>query len=293
MRALRFRGKNNTACDPAPSRWSWRMQRLMLTPAFRLMLRAGLPMALTFTAGTVWLSDETRREAIRETVSEAKAAFETRPEFMVRLMAIDGAGDALAADIREVVPLGFPLSSFDLDLSSIRATISDLPPVKSATVRIRPGGILQVDVVPRRPVVVWRRPGGLNMVDVDGVLVDTLAARMDRPDLPLIAGAGAQEHVKEALEIYRAAAPLGGRLRGIVRMGERRWDVVLDRGQRILLPETDAVGALDRVIAMDGVQDVLARDIRRIDLRLGQRPTVQMSKAATGTWWEMREVSGQ
>ena len=32
--------------DPAPSRWSWRLQRLMLTPGIRLLLRAGIPFAL-------------------------------------------------------------------------------------------------------------------------------------------------------------------------------------------------------------------------------------------------------
>ncbi|MEQ8256181.1 MAG: cell division protein FtsQ, partial [Roseovarius confluentis] len=29
--------------DPAPSRWSYRYQRLMLTPLFRKLLRVGVP----------------------------------------------------------------------------------------------------------------------------------------------------------------------------------------------------------------------------------------------------------
>jgi cell division protein FtsQ len=131
------------------------------------------------------------------------------------------------------------------------------------------------------------------MVDVTGAHVDTLVARMDRPDLPLIAGEGAVDHVIEALDLYRAAAPLGNRLRGIVRMGARRWDLVLDRDQRILLPEEGAVQALDRVIALDGAQDILSRDVTRVDLRLGARPTLQMSEHATGLWWEIRQISGQ
>jgi cell division protein FtsQ len=76
-------------------------------------------------------------------------------------------------------------------------------------------------------------------------------------------------------------------------MGERRWDLVLDRNQRILLPEQGAVEALERVIALDGPQDILSRDIKRVDLRLGARPTVQMSAYATRMWWEIRQVSGQ
>lgn len=293
MRPLMGVRKARSTFDPAPSRWAWRMQRLMLTPLFLLFLRAGLPMALAFGMGTWWLSIEDNRLMIRDTVAEARATFEGRPEFRVQLMAIDGASDALAHDIREVIPLDFPTSSFDLNLTEIRNTVAELAPVKSVSVRIRPGGVLQIDIEPRTPVAIWRTSDGLALVDVTGAHVDRLLARLDRPDLPLIAGAGAVDHVKEALNLYRAAAPLGGRLRGIVRIGERRWDVVLDRDQRILLPEEGAVEALDRVIALDGAQDVLTRDIERIDLRLGARPTVQMSKYATDAWWDIRQVSGQ
>jgi cell division protein FtsQ len=123
--------------------------------------------------------------------------------------------------------------------------------------------------------------------------VNDLTLRMDRPDLPLIVGKGAGGHIAEALDLHRAAAPLGSRLRGLVRIGERRWDVVLDRDQRILLPEEGAVPALERVIALDGAEDILSRDIKRIDLRLGARPTVQMSVEATKAWLEIRQVSGQ
>jgi len=292
MRSL-IGSRKTRACDPAPSRWAWRMQRLMLTPAFLLLLRAGVPLAVTFGLASWWLSDDENRRMISETVAEARASFETRPEFMVRLMAVDGADDVLAAAIREVVPLDFPLSSFDLNLGDIRARVAELDPVKSVSVRVKPGGVLQVDVEPRRPVVIWRSRDGLAMLDDTGAHVNDLTSRMDRPDLPLIVGKGAGGHIAEALDLHRDAAPLGSRLRGLVRIGERRWDVVLDRDQRILLPEEGAVPALERVIALDGAEDILSRDIKRIDLRLGARPTVQMSVDATKAWLEIRQVSGQ
>lgn len=291
MRSVIQRRAGNS--DPAPSRWAWRMQRLMLTPAFWFLLRAGIPLALVCSAAGWYLSDPVRRQEIRDTVAEARASFETRPEFMVQLMAIDGGDLELAADIREVVPLDFPVSSFDLDLPEIRATIAKLPPVKAVGVRIRPGGLLQIEITPRTPVAIWRSRDGLELIDITGTHVDHLPRRMERPDLLVIAGQGAQPHVKEALNLYRAAAPLGSRLRGIVRMGERRWDIVLDRNQRILLPEQGAVEALERVIALDGAQDILARDVERVDLRLGARPTLQMSEQATAVWREIKQFSGQ
>ena len=106
-------------------------------------------------------------------------------------------------------------------------------------------------------------------------------------------GEAANTRVPEALELFRTATPINARLRGLVRMGARRWDVVLDRDQRIMLPETQPVQALERVIALENAQEVLSRDVARVDMRLAQRPTVQMNKEATQEWWRIRQISGQ
>ena len=277
--------------DPAPSRLSYRLQRWMLTPGIRLALRAGIPFALVFAATSAWLSDEGRRDALVMELAAVRASIEERPEFMVNLMAIDGAGTSLDSDIREVLALDLPISSFDLDIDGLRETIEDLDPVKSAAVRIRPGGILQIDVLERQPVALWRSRDGLALLDETGTHIDHIAARALRADLPLVAGDGAADHVPEALALVEAAKPRGGRLRGLVRIGARRWDVVLDRGQRILLPTEAPVRALERVIALDGAQDMLERDVAVVDMRLAARPTLRMTGTAVQEWWRIREIN--
>ena len=279
--------------DPAPSRWAWRMQRLMLTPAFRFGLRVGVPFCVTLLAGTIYLSDADRRNAITDAVADARAGIEERPEFMVKMMAIDGAEDALAADIRAAVPLRFPQSSFDLDLEVIRSEIRALHGVKKAGVRIRPGGVLQVEVTPRVPVAIWRNEDGLALIDETGAHVGDIASRAEFPEMPLMAGQGAARHVAEALRLARAASALGDRLRGVVRIGERRWDVVLDRNQRIMLPEQGALQALERVIALERAEEILTRDVARVDMRLAKRPTVRMNEEATREWWHIKQSAGQ
>ncbi len=293
MRSLIRRRPETPKADPAPSRWSWRMQRLMLTPGFRFALRIGLPFTLSLLAGTIYLSDEDRRGAVVQTIADLRASIQERPEFMVKLMAIDGASDRLAREIRAAVPLEFPLSSFDFGLTELREQVTAINGVRQANVRIRPGGVLQIDVTPRVPVAVWRNAEGLALVDKTGAHVTKIASRAEQADLPLIAGDGAAEHVPEALRLIAAASVMGDRLRGLVRVGERRWDVVLDRDQRIMLPEENAVQALERVIALEGAQEVLTRDVARVDMRLASRPTLRMNEDATREWWHIRQLSGQ
>jgi len=277
--------------DPAPSRWSYRLHRLWLTPAFRRLVRVGLPFTAALMAGMIYFSDQERRDAVVLTIADLREEIQTRPEFMVNLMAVDGASESINEGIRAIVPVSFPVSSFDLDLEQIRADVVDLAAVKSANVRIRNGGILQVDVVERQPVALWRTDDGLSLVDRDGVSMGAVANRSEHPELPLIAGEKAKVAIKEALQLFAAASPLKERVRGLVRMGERRWDLVLDRGQRIMLPEEKPVQALERVIALSGAQDMLERDLAAVDMRLVQRPTIRLSAKAVKNWWEIREIS--
>ncbi|WP_278921033.1 cell division protein FtsQ/DivIB [Pseudophaeobacter profundi] len=296
MRTLKDRITGNarnthSQADPAPSRLKYRLQRWMLTPGIRFGLKFGVPFCLTLAAGGAFLADAARREMVSDTLASFRAAIEERPEFMVNVMAVDGAGPSVAQDVREVLPFDFPISSFDLDLAQIRAEIETLAPIKAANVRIRPGGILQIDVEERTPALIWRSHEGLALLDESGAHVAELGRRAMHPDLPLIAGRSADVVAVEALELIETARPLGGRLRGLVRIGERRWDMVLDRGQRILLPQEHPVQALERVIVVSEVQDLLERDVAVVDMRIAARPTVRMTDHAVENWWRIRELN--
>jgi cell division protein FtsQ len=276
--------------DPAPSRLRYRMQRLMLTPLFRRALHVGLPLTGIVLVTLVAFGTADRREAIADKVADIRQQIETRPEFMLGAMAIDGASTDVSDDIREVLSLDLPVSSFHIDLDAMKLAIRELPAVRDASLRVRSGGILQIDVTERVPVVIWRTRDGLELLDEDGIAVRAALFREDHADLPLVAGEGAELAVPQALQLLRAAGPLGTRLRGLVRVGERRWDVVLDRGQRILLPEEMPVQALERAIALDQAQDLLGRDVAVVDFRQSQRPTVRMGAPATDEWWKVREI---
>ena len=266
--------------DPAPSRWAYRMQRMWLTPYFRLIMRKGLPTLVIVGSLALYLGNDARQVAMVNGLIGLRTQFEARPEFRVRLISVDGASIDLAEAIRAKLNLTLPMSSFDIDLDDARARVEQLDAVASAVVRVRAGGILHVTITERIPVIVWRKGDGLDLLDATGHRVAGLAARSDRPDLPLIAGDGAADAADEALAIYAASAPILSRVRGLVRMGDRRWDILLDRDQRILLPADNPVQAVERLIALDQVQDLMARDILTVDLRNEHRPVLRLSPFA-------------
>ncbi len=281
MRSLMRRPATDVPRDPAPSRWVYRYQRLMLTPGFRATVKVGVPILLVAAIATSWFSHEENRQMLNDQIAQAKATFQERPQFMVNQMNITGIEDAVKVDVASVLPVEFPVSSFALDLQEMRKTVEALDTVRSASVRVGQSGTLDVRVSPRVPVALWRDKGTLRLIDADGVFSGTVSARADRLDLPLIAGEGAEQSIDEALALFVGAGPLQSRVRGLVRMGERRWDIVLDRKQRILLPADNPTAALDRVIALTGAQDMLERDVAVVDMRNAARPTLRMSEEAT------------
>jgi cell division protein FtsQ len=309
--------------DPAPTLWSYRYQRLMLTPAYRRLVRLGLPVAASLVAGSLWIAQEGNRALVVDTWTAALDRVQERPEFMVASLEVVGADRALAEAVRDLVPLRSPVSSFDLDLEAIRAEVATLTAVREVRVRVRPadapaeaesaegartgevpehapdapedapGSVLEVAVVQRAPVAVWRHVDGLRLIDAEGVMTGMIASRGDRADLPLIAGDGARDAIGEALALFAAGAPIAPRVRGLVRMGERRWDVVLDRDQRILLPTDGAVPALERVVALHQAQELLDRDVSVVDMRLGERPTIRLGQPALNVLRNLNAVAAE
>lgn len=276
--------------DPAPSRWSYRMQRVMLHPFYRRLIKVGLPMAVALALIVSFFADPTNRAAIGQAYENTRQKIINRPEFMVQALEIDGASAELDKIIRARFPYDLPISSFDIELDALRLAIETIPAVADASLRVQKGGALTVAVKEREPVVLWRTHDALNVVDHEGVSIATLPVRTDAPQLPLIAGHGAADHVDEALAIFAASTPLKDRVRGLVRMGERRWDLVLDREQRIMLPETQPVMAVERVIALAQAQDLLDRDVVVVDMRMNDRPTVRMNARAIDGWRETANI---
>lgn len=269
--------------DPAPSRLKYRLERMWLTPLYRRIVRIGVPAFLVAMTAGIWLSDEDRRAALTGGVTELVDKVQSRDEFQVRMMTVEGASPVVDKALRGMLPVDLPASSFDIDLTALRLQVMQLDAIESIDLRIKPGGILSAVVTERQPALLWRHSRGIEILDATGHRVASVTAREVRPDLPLIAGEGADLATAEALELIDAAGPILPRVRGLIRRGERRWDLVLDHGQRILLPAEGAVIALEAAIAMDRAQDMLGRDISLVDLRDPARPVLRLGIDARNT----------
>lgn len=267
--------------DPAPSVLRYRLQRLWLTPSIRKASIYGPPLVVVMIIAAMLARNPEFRAQLAQASLDIRNAFMDREEFRVTEIYISGASNDLSKAVQDVAQVDLPTSSLDLDVAGIREKIEALPSVSNAAVRVGAGGVLRIDLSERVPMLVWRSNDKLKVLDQDGVVLGSLATRLDRPDLPLILGAGADQAVEEALALLAIAAPVSERIRGLQRVGNRRWTLIMENNQQVLLPELSPRSALRRVMALHRGEGLFDRDVAVVDLRDSKKPILRLGDFAS------------
>lgn len=164
------------------------------------------------------------------------------------------------------------------DLASARERVETLPWVETATLRKVYPATLKVTIQERKPYVLWQRDQTLSVIDETGrIIADASDAHTD---LIRVVGQGADKRAGEAIRLAETASLIRSRLRAAVLISERRWNLVLDNGVTLMLPQEQPEEALALIAALDAKDGLLSKDITSVDLRLGSRMFVRLTPEA-------------
>ncbi|MBC2885932.1 cell division protein FtsQ/DivIB [Ochrobactrum sp. CM-21-5] len=196
--------------------------------------------------------------------------------FAIEDVKVVGNNETSDIDILGQLDLDGETSLVGLSAEGARQAIDQLPWVDSAEVRkIYPGTVL-VSLQERKAFAIWQNDKELSLIDAEGdTIVPFRAGRYNA--LPLVVGAGAEKRVKGFVDEVAAYPALFGKVRAYIRVSDRRWDLLLENGVRIMLPEDEPMKALAQVVRLDEQKHLLSRDIASVDLRLEDRVTVQLT----------------
>jgi cell division protein FtsQ len=167
------------------------------------------------------------------------------------------------------------------DPALVRARVEGLDWVASARVRrLWPEGIL-VEIERRQEIALWREDGETSVIDINGERL--LSARAaDFPDLPLVVGAGAGPAAEGVLATLDGLPDVRDRMRALVRINDRRWNLELKTGTVVALPEADPATALAQLQRLQEDYALLDRPVSRIDMRVPGRMAVRVEPALAG-----------
>lgn len=159
-------------------------------------------------------------------------------------------------------------SLLGVDLQASRQRLEAIDWVAGATVERRLPDTLYVTLRERRAVALWQNGAEYTLIDRNGRTVRASRMPPGAESLLLLGGAGAPEHVGELLLLLAYEPALTRQLRAAVWVGQRRWNLVLNNGVEIWLPEEDAVAALQKIAKLEGQHKLLSREYGVVDIRL-------------------------
>jgi cell division protein FtsQ len=183
------------------------------------------------------------------------------------ISAVNLAGNNRTPPASILAALGFEpgQSIFGADIQSARGRLMQLEWVAQVDVSRRYPDSISVAIVEKLPYALWQADDGLHVIERNGRPI-TFARAEDYPHLPLFIGdqpAGASDLV-DAIATHRAVS---ARVKAMQRVSARRWNLILDDGVVVKLPEESWQKQLDVLEHLIVDKSILERDLSEIDLR--------------------------
>lgn len=247
--------------------------------SLRLALTGLVLFAGAAIAGAAWLGASLFDA--RETFAGAADSVAANAGFEVAEIEIRGVAGARAQEVRAVILPEGRRSVLSVDPDEVKARVESLDWVQSANVRRLWPSTLVVQVERRRAYARWREDGEVAVIDLNGERL--LAERAaDHPELPLVVGRGAGPAAEPLLAALENLPEVRSRLRALVRVGDRRWNLELVNGATIALPEAGAPQALAQLETLHRRHALLDRPLAALDMRAPGRIAVRVSPELEG-----------
>jgi cell division protein FtsQ len=247
----------------------------------RLPRRAGVIATLLLLAASAGLGivKGGHLEVFVATLSEARNALANSAGFRITSVAINGRKQLTQDEVLAIGGVNGHSSLLFLDAASVRERLKADPWISEATVLKLYPGQLRIDIVERTAFALWQQGGRLMVISDDGaVLQDYLSPAFLK--LPLVVGKGAETRARDFLALLARYPQVNAATKAAILVGERRWNLRLNDGLDIRLPENNVGNALATLSNLDRDEHLFAKDIVTIDLRLPDRLVVQLSEDA-------------
>lgn len=206
--------------------------------------------------------------------------FGTAVGLKVRQINVQGSQHLDAATILRALGLKRHESMLGFDVAAARKRLEKLDWVANAEImKLFPGQVV-VKITERVPYALWQVKGEHLVIDRAGVVLKELKAH-NHVHLPLVVGEGANSTAAPIIKFLASFPTINGRVRALVRVADRRWNIKLLNGFTVMLPEKKPTVSLKEFAELEKKYGLSKRNLRLVDFRLPDRITLRpLEKAA-------------
>lgn len=249
--------------------------------AQRLPCRSGTFLALGFLALSIGTGSVLggHIETLRETYGEPKHMLARLVGLGIDRVTISGIAELSEIEVLVAAGIDSKTSLAFFDADEARGRLEATPLIREATVRKLYPGEVSITLVEREPYALWQVKGDLFLIAADGTVIDKMDdGRFAR--LPLVVGDDANKRAKDYIALLAQAGPLASRIRAGSLIAGRRWNLKLDNGMDIRLPEIEPAAAVKRLAGLENDMHLLDKDLLAIDLRQPDRVVMRLTEEA-------------
>lgn len=265
-----------------PAQKNARQKKLLLrkiTIASFLIMAVALP----FSGWMLWKFHVVERvaAAVDNKINYAVETVSTAMGLTLKNIYLEGENfipeETIAAqlDLKEDQPI------MTIPLREIKEKLEKLEWVKEADIERQIPNTLHVRIIEKTPVAIWQYNHRLVLIDDKGMVISK--NYIDKfTNLPIIVGKDANLHAEKLFTIMNLEPKLAKQVSSAIWIGDRRWNIRLDSGVEIMLPENDPEGAWLYLADLDKTKKLLKRDIKAVDLRLPDRIYIKTAAITQG-----------
>jgi cell division protein FtsQ len=259
---------------PRPLRRAVRFVVSLGSGRINIPAHTGTVSALAFLAATGFYGMSLGGHA--QTFAQATT---TAAGFAIEDVKVSGNDQTSEIEILQLLGLDGTTSLVALDVDAARKKIATLPWVQNVEVRKVYPKTVEVKLQERKAYAIWQHGSELSLIEKDGSVIAPLRDNKFAA-LPLFVGRNAETAAASVVDQFSAWPDISSRIKAFVRVAGRRWDVYLDNGIVVKLPEDNVQQAMSLLSKMNKQNDLLQRDIASVDLRLEDRTTIELTPDA-------------
>ncbi|MFC4316713.1 cell division protein FtsQ/DivIB [Rhizobium alvei] len=199
--------------------------------------------------------------------------------FAINNVKVSGNNETSEIDILERLGLDGTTSLMALDVAATRTSLRGLPWVQDAEVRKVYPDTVEIKLTERKAFGIWQHGEELSLIEQDGSVIAPLRDNKFA-SLPLFVGRDAKTGAADVVADFDRWPAVKSRVKAYMRVAGRRWDLLLDNGVMVKLPEHGVDRAMEMLASLEGDHQLLERDIAAVDFRLNDRTTIQLTPEA-------------
>jgi cell division protein FtsQ len=197
--------------------------------------------------------------------------------FCIKKIEFDGNERVQEVLLYKMSGLKYKSNIFALSIHDVKRKLENIAWIKSVIVQRRLPDTIYVRISERIPIAILQSKYRLYLVDSDGKILENDGIG-SFSNLPIIIGEGAEKEADKFFRCLDQFPKIRRQLVFAVLIGKRRWNIKINRGITVKLPEkgiTYALGILEEISDGNGFFN---NDISAIDLRMLDRVIVTKRK---------------